>query len=208
MKTNGIVFQFKVTLLDIEPTIWRRFQVPASFNFWKLHVALQNVMGWGDSHLHVFRSPTLEAEGREIGMPIVLIDDEITVDADWDVPLKTHFQYPGNHMTYLYDFGDSWTHELLLEGLLLKEKKRKYPICLEGERACPPEDCGGQFGYRRLLEVLDDPLDEEYDGTMEWLEGHYNCEFPYDPNSFDRRKVKFESPKKRWEQVFLNDDFL
>ena len=210
MKTSQLVFQFKVTLLEIQPAIWRRFQIRAKSSFWDLHVALQNVMGWCDSHLHAFRSPQLEKNGMEIGIPTELfddfVDDEVKVVAGWDVPIAKYFKEPGDLMTYKYDFGDGWEHEILLEGILLKEKSRKYPYCLAGERACPPEDCGGCYGYYELLEVLDNPFHEEHEGMVEWLKNHYKTYYPYHADHFDLKKVKFENPKKRWEECFLDVD--
>lgn len=210
MKKSQLVFQFKVSLLDIEPEIWRRFQVRGNYSYWDLHVALQNVVGWSDSHLHAFRSPQLEENGLEIGIPTELfdnfVDDEFKVVAGWDVPLTEYFKEPGDRMTYEYDFGDGWEHEILLEGILLKEKGRKYPYCLAGEQACPPEDCGGRYGYYEMLEILYSPSHEEHEGMMDWLKSHYQSDYPYQADYFERKKVKFENPKKRWEECFLGSD--
>ena len=86
-------------------------------------------------------------------------------------------------MRYEYDFGDSWEHEVLLEGLLLKDKDVKYPRCLEGARACPPEDCGGVWGYRNMLAVLSDPTDEEHASMLEWVGGGFDPE-AFNPSEF------------------------
>jgi len=98
-----------------------------------------------------------------------------------------------------YDFGDSWHHEILFEGILLKEKKVKYPVCLAGERACPPEDCGGIWGYESLLKILRDPKHEEYESMVEWLSGWYG---KYNPEKIDRGTIKFDNPKTRWNKAF------
>jgi hypothetical protein len=103
---------------------------------------------------------------------------------------------------YEYDFGDGWEHEVLLEGILLKEKDVNYPWCMAGERACPPEDCGGVPGYDQLLETLADPAHEEYQQTIEWLKGHLKNYHPYHPDAFEPGKVHFDKPKKRWKMAF------
>lgn len=103
---------------------------------------------------------------------------------------------------YEYDFGDRWRHELLLEGILLKEKGVKYPRCIAGERACPPEDCGSVPGYYRMLEALANPDDEEHEEMGAWLKHHAKNYYPYDPAAFDPRKVKFDNPRARWREAF------
>ena len=103
---------------------------------------------------------------------------------------------------YDYDFGDSWSHYILLEGILLREKGVKYPICIQGKRACPPEDCGGVPGYYRLIEILDNPKHTEYAEYIEWLKGHAKNYHPYKPAVFEPNKVKFWNPKKRFKMAF------
>jgi hypothetical protein len=83
--------------------------------------------------------------------------------------------------------------------MLLKEKNVRYPLCLDGERACPPEDCGGVWGYAELLEILDDPFHEEHERMKLWLSGWYGN---YDPKHFDCRSVRFDSPRRRWNRAF------
>ena len=195
MKKPAIIFQFKITLKDINPSIWRRIQVPSKYSFWDLHVAIQDSMTWFDCHLHAFRMK--RPHGRkilEIGIPSDDFDD-IECLPGWDEYIADYFIKPGKTAEYEYDFGDSWHHEILFEGLLLKEKNIKYPVCLAGERACPPEDCGGVWGYEKLLAVLQNPKDEEYESMVEWLSGWYG---KYDPEKFDKEKIKFDNPKTRW----------
>jgi hypothetical protein len=98
-----------------------------------------------------------------------------------------------------YDFGDGWEHEIVFEGIEDQVQKKKYPLCLAGSRACPPEDCGGTWGYEELLETLRNPSHEEYESMLEWLGGSY------DPEAFDSTKVRFTSPKKRWKAAFAGD---
>ena len=113
--------------------------------------------------------------------------------ADWDVPIANHLNQPGTHCTYLYDFGDDWSHKVLLEAIVPRETKLKYPRCLAGARACPPEDCGGTHGYARLCDILKDPAkaDEEAEDLLDWLGDDF------DPEAFDAGKVKFGSAARR-----------
>lgn len=154
---NHLIYQFKVTLKDIQPSIWRRIQVPDQYSFWDLHVAIQDSMGWLDYHLHVFRIPGLHrGKAVEIGIPDDEIDDDVIIPG-WTIPICDYFREPGNTAMYAYDFGDGWLHEVMLEGILIKEKGVKYPRCIAGERACPPEDCGSVPGYYDLLDIIRNP---------------------------------------------------
>ena len=172
--------------------------MPAEASFWDLHVAFQDAMGWKDYHLHLFRIRNPE-DGRtdSIGIP----DDDPFPGAEphltgWEIPVAEYFRLPGDHAEYDYDFGDGWAHDVLLEQIALCIPRTKVPRCLEGARACPPEDCGGVPGYERLLEVLADPSHEEHASMLEWVGG------AYDPAAFDPARVRFDNPKKRWEMAF------
>jgi len=130
------VYQLKVTLLGTRPPIWRRIVVPGNLNFERLHYVIQDAMGWDDCHLHVF-----EVGGVEIGPPgrarfpygeLVPPEKQYTLDR----VARSHARF-----TYVYDFGDSWTHEIAVEEVTIGECLA--PRCVAGERACPPEDCGG-----------------------------------------------------------------
>ncbi len=124
------------------------------------------------------------------------------VQAGWEVPIADWFGTPGAAMRYEYDFGDGWSHEVLLEGILLREKGVKYPLCITGERAAPPEDCGGVPGYWHLIEVLQSPDSAEYDDLVDWLKHHAKNYHPYDSERFSPAEVKFWNPKRRWEMAF------
>ena len=192
------IYQFKITLKGIAPPIWRHIQVPETYSFWDLHVAIQDAMGWLDYHLHVFLMRRKHSRTvTEIGIPheYALMDDPETLPG-WETPISDYFRDLGASADYEYDFGDGWLHEILLEGILLREKGGKYPRCIDGARACPPEDCGGVHGYSQMLEVLADPDDEEHESMLEWLGGKY------DPQEFAPGKVKFDNPKTRWKRAF------
>jgi hypothetical protein len=105
----------------------------------------------------------------------------------WETAVSRLLTKPGDVAIYEYDMGDSWQHAVLLEGMFLKEKGVKYPRCLAGERACPPEDCGGTPGFAQMLETLASPDDPEREGLMEWLGGSYDAE------KFDPQAVKFSA---------------
>ena len=192
------VYQFKIELKEITPPIWRRILVPESYNFWDLHVAIQDSMGWLDYHLHVFRIRRKHAHKTiEIGIPNEdRFDDEPEILPDWEYSIDTYFLDVGMKCEYEYDFGDEWLHEILLEGILLRDRSQKYPKCISGARACPPEDCGGVHGYENLLLTIKNPEDAEYEETMTWLGGNYN------PEAFNPDRIKFDNPKKRWERAF------
>jgi hypothetical protein len=202
MNIKMVVYQFKITLKEIEPVIWRRIVVPATYSFWDLHVAIQDSMGWLDSHLHVFRIDNPRT-GKidEIGIPEDdPFEDELVLLPGWELSIVDYFIQPGDRAGYEYDFGDSWEHEVVLEGILLKGTKTKYPKCTGGARACPPEDCGGVHGYQEMLKIVRNRSHEEHKSTMEWLGGKY------DPKTFDPDSIRFDNPKKRWRIAFTNEE--
>jgi len=198
----NIVLQFYIELKEIEPKIWRRIQVPSRYNFWDLHVAIQDSMGWLDYHLHAFSiKKSHKKKPLEIGIPSDDFDD-VQFLPGWEIDIIEYFNEPGKSAPYLYDFGDSWEHEVLLEGILLKDKNLTYPRCLAGERACPPEDCGSVPGYYEMLDVLKNPKHPEYSEYIDWLKNHAIDYTPYDPDRFIPEEVEFWNPKKRWKMAF------
>jgi hypothetical protein len=186
------VYQFKITLKEIKPPIWRRIQVPETYSFWDLHVAIQDAMGWSDSHLHLFeiQHPATD-EIVEIGIPDEDFEDEFETLPGWKKKIADYFSMENPKAEYIYDFGDNWEHTIILEEILPRDEKTAYPICIKGKRACPPEDCGGPWGYGDLLETINDPDDEEYEDTMEWLGGEFDSEH------FDPDDVHFDDPDER-----------
>ena len=163
------MYLLKVRLLDIEPEIWRRFVVPASITLDRLHDVIQIVMGWTDSHLHEFtigkkrytEYPQEKEDGLECGRH--RFGDLV--------------KQKNRKILYLYDFGDSWMHELILEENRYSDPGlRDRLVCLDGARACPPEDVGGIPGYFDFCSALADPGDEDHERLMEWSGGNYNSE--------------------------------
>lgn len=184
--------------MGILPPIWREILVPSFYSFWDLHVAIQGAMGWLDYHLHEFRvQDPLSAEEIEIGIP----DEEYfglgaPILAGWEFPIASYLDEPGQTANYEHDFGDGWEHQILLKEIVRLEQDASYPLCVGGERVCPPEDCGGIFGYQTLLEVIDDPAHEDHRQMMQWLGRKF------DPELFDSAKIKFDDPEQRWKRAF------
>ncbi len=167
------IYQLKVTLENTSPPIWRRILVPSNINLGQFHIVLQIAMGWTNSHLHQFIS------GRTMyGMA----DDEMGVDLGLDIEDETQYKLSDlltrekGSLKYEYDFGDGWRHKILLEKKLPYDQAIKLPSCVKGKRACPPEDCGGVWGYEELLEVIKDQEHPEYEEMLEWLGGEFDPE--------------------------------
>lgn len=179
--TNPKIYQFKVTLRHIEPPIWRRFQVEDNMTFEDLHYVIQIVMGWEMSHLYAFNinKQTITDSDSLMEMGEDGLEAEETELNELIKKEKTTFRYT-------YDFGDDWQHELVLEKILAPDPAMTYPVCLEGARACPPEDCGGLPGYMEILETLKKPKSKAYKELMEWLDDEY------DPELFDLETVNEE----------------
>ena len=172
------VLQFKITLRNTKPAIWRRFLIEDILTFHDLHLVIQNVMGWTNSHLYQF----VYNKTSFIGIPESEEDNNITNAKE--VVLSSFFDQPKIRINYEYDFGDSWDHELVLEKILDKVPGAQYPNCIKGERNCPPEDCGGIWGFYNMLEILKDKKHRAYEETLEWLGDDYN------PEEFDIDTVK------------------
>ena len=178
-QANGTVYQIKVTLRESKPLIWRRVQVPGNITLHKLHMILQSVMGWTNSHLYRF-----DIAGTQYSIPDPVEDDfsELHFVDSRRSRLSKVVSLEKAGFTYEYDFGDSWNHEILVEKMLPPEPGVQYPVCLAGKRACPPEDCGGIYGYYECLEALKNPDDPDYADRLEWIGD-------YDPDDFDPHRV-------------------
>jgi len=191
------VYQFKIALKGTKPQVWRRIQVPETYTFWDLHVAIQDVMGWEDCHLHEF-----EIVGSSTGVKtsIGIPDEEFGLDREilpgWKQKIADWFSMENRLADYRYDFGDNWEHKLRLEKILHRERNINYPICIKGERACPPEDCGGIWGYEDFLEIIKNPNHEEHEKMLEWIGGEF------DPEHFDVKEVIFDDPDERRKIAF------
>jgi hypothetical protein len=160
--------QLLITMRYVDdPPVWRRVVVPAGITLGQLHDVIQDAVGWDDSHLHMFTAGKVT-----YGVPD---GDFMSDDQDEDaVRLSDLLSRKGQKLTYTYDFGDDWDHLVKLEKILLPGSKEALaagpvPVCLAGEGACPPEDCGGAWGYGNLKEALANPDHDDHEDMLEWL---------------------------------------
>ena len=165
------ICQLKITLKGSKPPIWRRILVAGDVSLAKLNVILQRVMGWTDSHLHLFT-----IHGRDYGVPNRELDFGQRMLSEKRVRLLEVVYGEKDRFLYEYDFGDSWTHQIRLEKIILREEGKHYPVCVAGQRACPPEDCGGIWGYENFLEAIQDAEHPEHEETIEWIGGGFDAE--------------------------------
>lgn len=169
------IYELKITLRGIRPPIWRRVQVSGNENLAKLHRIIQIAMGWEDSHLHQF---IVDGERVYADRSFELEDaaDERKIN------LRTIAPQEGSSFVYEYDLGDSWEHDIVVEKILSPDSVAWTPICVAAKRACPPEDCGGPYGYITMLEALADPEHDRHEELSDWCGS-------FDPSRFDRRSV-------------------
>lgn len=170
-KSAENIYQFKIVLNEIKPAIWRRFQVKSDITLLRLHEIIQMVMGWSNSHLHQFR-----IKGYCYLPPDPDWDPSPTDRDDAKTKMADVINNIGQKFIYEYDFGDSWEHTLTLEKIEPAQQEKYYPVCIEGKQACPPEDCGGPFGYEEFLKALADPKHEEHELYTEWIGGKFDSE--------------------------------
>ncbi len=167
------IYTLRLTLLDIEPEIHRTVEVKADTTLETLHEVIQAAMGWENCHLHLFRvGKTFYGvpSDEDFGPPT---EDEGKVTVA-ELLLKT-----GSRIVYIYDMGDDWHHEVKLKKVAPLLSGTKYPRCIDGARACPPEDCGGVPGFMNLLEAIADPTHDQHEELLEWVGDDF------DPERFD-----------------------
>lgn len=183
------VYQLKVTLKSIRPPIWRRFQVTDDVTLPKLHRILQTIMGWQDYHLHAF-----DIGGVSYSMPYYPGGtdlDEMGMKSEKRIKLNRLALAEKSRFLYEYDLGDSWIHEILVEKILAPDPEVRYPVCIAGKRAAPPEDCGGVWGYEEFMEAILDPDHPEHEEYLDWAGRDF------DPEKFDLEKVNLELRKTK-----------
>jgi Plasmid pRiA4b ORF-3-like protein len=175
------VHQITVTLAEVaDPPVWRRLLIPAAMPLSGLHDVIQTAMGWQDRHPHSFTDGS-----RGYGFPdleLAFIDERSVRLGDLAINRCA--------IRYTYDFGDDWEHVIVIEALTVAEPGGRYPRCIDGEGACPPEDCGEPPSYERLREILADAGDEEHDAMVMWMGLEHTSEF--DPAAFDIERVNRE----------------
>jgi len=191
------IYQLKITLSEIDPPILRILQIKGNANFGKLHNYLQVSMGWKNCHLHEFK-----IKGKSFRDKQQMYEDEFGPDMYDERKYRLNqFLKEGDSFEYEYDFGDCWEHDILVEKIIAPKEETYYPICIYGERACPPEDCGGTMGYKELLQVLNDPTHEDHEHYTEWAGEDF------DPEKFeleranlmlDNIKSNVKKPRGNW----------
>jgi hypothetical protein len=181
------IYQFKITLLESKPPIWRRIQIE-DCTLDEFHQHIQTAMGWTNSHLHQF-----EIGGKRYGDPELLdegFDDFECIDST-RTKISKILPKSGKRFRfkYEYDFGDGWEHEVVFEGCPNRTPGVNYPHCFEGERACPPEDIGGVWGYADFLEAIGDPNHDEHARLLKWAGGSFDAQ-QFDPAAATKRMMQ------------------
>jgi hypothetical protein len=195
------IFQFKITVKNSHPPIWRRFLVLNDMSFDYFHYILQRVMGWGDYHAYEFIVKGERIMNPESAKPSIFHGKLISTT---EVCLYDRLKRVGGKFQYIYDFGDNWEHEIIFEKRLPFDENQPLPFCLEGEMACPPEDCGGIGGFYQKLELLSTPPgdDEDRDKDIHWLREWMGN---YDPRHFDINEVNRRLQPRKYNGEF-NDE--
>jgi Plasmid pRiA4b ORF-3-like protein len=165
------IWAIKVSLRRVRPAIWRRIEAPSTITLADLHHVIQTAMGWTDSHLHAF-----DLGNVRYGMVLDDFDDGM---ADESAVRLDSVCQPGAQFIYIYDFGDRWEHLVVIEDVVEMQPGGRFPRCTAGRSACPPEDCGGPWGYADLLKTLAGKRNAERAELIEWLGGEF------DPQAFD-----------------------
>ena len=175
------IYQIQIALKNFKPKIWRRILVPSDVSLSDFHKIIQTTMGWTNTHLHQFYK-----NGKRYM-------EQMEEDYMWDdrnqfdyiaMQLSDLLRYEKEKISYEYDFGDGWNHEIVLEKILPFDDKEEYPVCIKGKMNCPLEDCGGAWGYADLLEVLKNPKHKEYEELVDWIGDEH-----FDPEHFDKDEV-------------------
>jgi len=181
----------RITLDDIEPPIWRRLVAPLNWRLDQLHLAIQAAFNWWNFHLHEFCIGGLRYGDPDV--EDVAFEDSPRLFDEREVTLRDFGRDPSVKFVYTYDFGDTWEHTVAVEKVLPPDPGVAYPTCTGGKRRCPPEDCGGPYGYHNLLETLGDPANEEHESMLEWVGGSF------DPEAFSVEGVnqRLAPPKRR-----------
>ncbi len=197
MSSASVIYQFRVELEHVKPKVWRQIQVRGDYTFWDLHMAIQDSMGWENYHLHEFRIENPQTHEMErIGMPgtELMSLDEAEVLCGAEVRISDYFVSDRLSAEYEYDFGDGWTHCIILEKTFDSVSPESYPRCSGGANACPPEDIGGPYGYSELLKAVKNPAHPQHEELCEWIDDDF------DPTVFSIKSVVFKNPKKAWDQ--------
>lgn len=190
------IYQFKITLKNSKPPIWRRIVIPSNATFYELHIAIQDSFDWADYHLHQFligRIYDPNAIRVMLPAPEDLFDDQDFVTKDESkTKLSELIKEVGQKINYEYDFGDSWEHLIELEKILPFDSKVAYPQVVTGKRKAPWEDSGGMWGYEEKRKIIKNAKHPMHKEITEWLEA-----VGYDDQNldiFNPKIVKFRDP--------------
>ena len=172
------VHTLKVTLRGVKPPIWRRIEVASEITLAELSTVLEAAMGWFGGHLHAFETNgvTYEPPDPEGGLFRPTADEA-------EHRLNSVLTSPTFKMRWGYDFGDGWQHTIVVEAIEPADDNASYPRCINGRRACPPEDCGGPWGFEELIDAVADPIHPRHNELAEWLPDNY------DPAHFDANEI-------------------
>jgi Plasmid pRiA4b ORF-3-like protein len=187
------IIELEIALRGYKPKISRRVLVRKNSTFHELHYVIQFAMGWTNSHLYQFKV----GRSQYIGLPHP-DDYEEMVDSR-KLKISSLLSEPKNKVVYEYDFGDSWEHDVVVKKMHAAKPGEKYPVLIAGKLACPPEDCGGVWGYADLLETLKNPKSEDYEDMLDWVGGEW------DPEAFDAEEINqgffknFNKNVKTWD---------
>lgn len=196
-----MTYQFKIQLKNISnPTIWRRLTIPSHYTFFEFHAVIQIAFGWFNEHLFMFSPSGFRS------YPQIQLHDEDELNEmgfghgeNYDaekIKLSEIFNHEKQKFTYIYDFGDSWNHTITLEKIL--PTTTLYPAIIKGQGMCPPEDCGGPWGYMGLKQILTDPKHPEYN---EYCEMFMDKDDNFDPMWFN-----IKEHQKLLTEVFTQKD--
>ncbi len=166
------IYQIKISLDDAKPSIYRTILVEPDTAFFEFHQIIQVAMGWDDYHLYSF-----ETGDYTIAVPDEFMDIDSIDPAS--IALNEVLKKTGDKIKYEYDFGDGWRHTIQLEKIIPYQLNKSYPTCIRGKRSCPPEDCGGIWGYENIIEIIKNKKHPEYKKTIEWVG------IDFDPDYFD-----------------------
>jgi len=180
-------FQIKITLKDTKPPVWRRIIVAPDIKLDRFHDVLQIAMGWDNSHLHQFETPDGYFADPAFGLEETKSSRKAT--------LQSVLYGPKSSLRYEYDFGDGWDHKILLEKVVELDEP-VLALCLAGARSCPPEDCGGPWGYANLLEILKDPRHPEHKSMSEWIGSRFDPE-SFDVEAINKQLARLAPPRQK-----------
>jgi hypothetical protein len=170
----------KITLDNVEPAVWRRVVVSDSLTFGDLHDVIQRAMGWQNAHMHQFElaKPRVRIGSRELEDFMGFGAPEEATRPEYATTLAEGLGRK-RKLRYWYDFGDDWWHTIAVEKRLPADTAAPLAELVDGAGACPPEDCGGPWGYGKMLATVADPANPGREELLEWLGEHF------DPAAFD-----------------------